>query len=219
MRTLTNILLIIFFAGLFETVEASVGGPPRRKPKGKNSCTIPNKRHSQADLVSYRFGIVAGQNISTIASANDAMMDKIPGIMGGAAAQINWPIGFTIQPEILYSKKGCVFSGSGLKYIIDYVEVPVKFMYKLNIADVKPFVFAAPYGGYAIKLTEDGDVAGDDTFSNMIKKGDFGVGAGAGFEVWKIQIAFKYSWGIAQVVEDTYNIRNKVFTVSVGFFF
>ena len=139
--------------------------------------------------------------------------------MGGVALQVVWPKGFALQPEVLYSQKGCMFAGSGLRYDIDYVEVPLKVMYRLHMAQVKPFGFVAPYGAYAIRLAENGNRTSNDVFSNQIQKWDYGVGAGAGFDVWKIQLSFKYTWGFAQVAKETFTIRNKVFTISAGFLF
>ena len=192
---------------------------PRRKNQAKTSCTIPRRKFTTTDLIEYRYGIVAGQNIATIKSKNSSSQDIVTGWVGGLAFQVVWPKGFAVQPEVLYSQKGCTFSGSGYKYDIDYIEVPVKVMYRLHMAEVKPFVFAAPYGAYAIRIAENGNVSSNEVFSNQINKLDFGIGAGAGFDVWKIQLSFKYSWGFAQVANDTFAIRNKVFTVSAGLFF
>ena len=219
MKLCRCIFFIVLFSGIFESVYAGI--PPKRKRLSNNntSCAISRSKFTSSDLVEYRFGIVAGQNISSIKSENESMMDKILGVMGGVAAQIIWPKGFVIQPEILYSKKGTMFSGSGLRYHIDYVEVPVKAMYRLNVASVKPFAFIAPYGAYALKLYEEGDIHGDDTFDPLLKNFDYGIGAGAGFDVWRVQVAFKYSWGFAQVIQETFAIRNKVFTAQVGLFF
>jgi len=125
-----------------------------------------------------------------------------------------------IQPELLYSQKGCLFGGNEvIKYNIDYLEMPVKVIYRLHMAEVKPFAFVAPYGAYVIRIAEDGEVSKDDYLKNRINKWDYGIGVGAGFDVWRIQLAFKYSWGLAQVANETYPIRNRVFTVSAGFFF
>jgi len=163
--------------------------------------------------------VVAGQNIATIKSNQGSSQDVITGFVGGLALQVVWPKGFVIQPEVLYSQKGCTFSGTGVRYDIDYLEIPVKAMYRLHMAEVKPFVFAAPYGAYALKIAENGEVISDDIPSSGINKFDFGMGAGAGFDVWKIQVSFKYSWGFAQVANESFPIRNKVFTVSAGFLF
>jgi len=189
---------------------------PNRKSKAKTSCTIPRGKFTVTDLIEYRYGIVGGQNVATIKKGTS--QDIIPGWMGGLAVQIVWPKGFAVQPEILYSQKGCMFSGSGHKYDIDYIEVPVKVMYRLHMAEVKPFAFAAPYGAYAVRIAENGIVSSNDGL-NDINKMDFGIGVGAGFDVWKIQLSFKYSWGFAQVANETFVIRNKVFTVSAGLFF
>ena len=220
MKTYIFTLVISFLvtSGAGE-VHASVPFLKKSKPKTQNSCTISRGKFTVSDQIEYRFGVVAGQNIATIKSKKGDSQDVITGLMGGVAAQIVWPKGFAIQPEVLYSKKGCMFTGVGLRYNIDYIEVPVKFMYRLHMAEVKPFAFVAPYGAYAIKLTEDGDVTSDDAYSSQIKKLDYGIGAGAGFDVWKIQLSFRYSWGFARVIDEVFPVRNKVFTLSAGFLF
>jgi hypothetical protein len=213
---------IIFLTFLIVTVfgnDAIAGSRPKPKSKSKNSCTIFRGKYTVSDQIEYHPGIVVGENIATIASQQGASQDVITGLAIGLAFQVVWPKGFAIQPEVLYSQKGCMFAGSGLRYDIDYVEVPVKIMYRLHMAQVKPFAFVAPYGAYAIRLTEDGNRTSDDTFSSQINKLDYGASAGAGFDVWKIQLSFKYTWGLAQVARETFTIRNKVFTVSVGFLF
>jgi hypothetical protein len=207
------ILFFTFLVSWFLTGEIYAVSKPRSK--AKNSCTISRAKFTVSDQIEYRYGVLIGQNIATIKSKKGASQDIIPGLMGGLAVQVAWPKGFVVQPEILYSQKGCMFTGSGLKYDIDYLEVPIKAMYRLHMAEVKPFVFAAAYGAYALRITENGDVVNN----NQINKLDYGVGAGAGFDFWKIQLSFKYTWGFAQVANETFPIRNKVFTISAGLFF
>ncbi len=217
MKTHIYILLITSLVGLPWGSDVMAGSKP--KPQSKNSCTIFRGKFTTSDQMEYHLGIVAGENIATIKSQKGASQDVITGLMGGLAFQVIWPKGFALQPEVLYSQKGCMFVGSGLRYDIDYIEVPVKVMYRLHMAQVKPFAFVAPYGAYAIRLSENGNMTSDDTFSSQINKWDYGIGAGAGFDVWKIQLSFKYTWGFAQVVNETFTIRNKVFTISAGFLF
>ena len=190
-----------------------------RKPQSKNSCTVFRGKYTQSDLIEYNYGVRIGENIATIKSQKGNSQDVVTGMMGGLVFRVVWPKGFAVQPEVLYSRKGCVFSGSGVKYYIDYLEVPVNFMYRLHMADVKPFGFIAPYGAYALKFTESGDNVADDTYSSQIGKWDYGIGVGAGFDVWKIQLSFKYSWGFAKVIEEDFDVRNKVFTISAAFLF
>lgn len=212
-------LILLFF--MFSLCSGEVYGaiPFLKKSKPQTSCTSFRGKFTVSDQIEYHFGAVAGQNMATIKSQKGDSQDVITGFMGGLAFQVIWPKGFTIQPEVLYSQKGCVFIGKGLQYGVDYVEVPVKFMYRLHMAEVKPFAFVAPYGAYAIRLTEKGNMTSDDTYSNQIKRPDYGIGAGAGFDVWKIQLSFKYSWGFAPVLDETFTVRNKVFTIAAGFLF
>jgi len=204
--------------GLLYAGDVHASLKPKSKSKAKTSCTIFRSKFTVSDQIEYNFGIVAGENIATIKSKRGDSQDVITGLVGGLAAQIVWPKGFALQPEVLYSQKGCMFTGSGLMYDIDYVEVPVKVMYRLHMAQVKPFAYVAPYGAYAIRLTENGNMTSDDTYSSLINRPDYGISVGAGFDVWKIQLSFKYSWGFAQVLTETFPVRNKVFTFSMGFF-
>lgn len=189
------------------------------KPRHKTSCTVFRGKYTASDLIEVHYGVKAGENIATIKSEKGSSQDVIARMVGGVVVQVVWPKGFVLQPEVLYSQKGCMFTGSGLRYDIDYVELPVNFMYRLHMAQVKPFCLIAPYGAYAIKLTENGDMTSDDTYANRINKWDYGIGAGAGFDIWKIQLSFKYNWGFAKVIDEKFAVRNKVFTISAGFLF
>ena len=220
MKTFIYTLIISFFAVLWaDEVHATIPIAQKSKPKGKTSYAASRGKFTVSDQIEYHYGVMVGQNIATIKSQNGDSQDVITGLVGGVAFQAVWPKGFVLQPEVLYSRKGCMFTGVGLKYNIDYIEVPVKIMYRLHMAEVKPFAFVAPYGAYAIRLTEDGNMTSDDKYSSLIKKLDYGIGVGAGFDVWKIQLSFKYSWGFARVTEEEFPVRNKVFTLSIGFLF
>jgi hypothetical protein len=216
-KVFISILFITFLTGL--PLVEDVYGSFKPKSKSKNSCTIFRGKYTVSDQIEYRYGIVAGQNIATIKSIKGDSQDVISRLMAGVALQVIWPKGFVVQPELLYSQKGCIYSGTDTKYNIDYLEIPVKVAYRLHLAEIKPFVFAAPYAAYAIKLTPNGDMSIADNDSDQFNKFDGGIGVGAGFDVWKVQLSFRYSWGFAQVLNEAYPIRNKVFTISAGLLF
>jgi len=213
-----KIWIYIFLIAIFNSFEV-YGARPKPLGNNKTSCTIVRTKFTQGDLVEYRFGVVAGQNVTSIKSKGSSYQDAITRFAGGLAAQIIWPKGFTLQPEILYSQKGCIFAGSGAKFNVDYVEIPVKAMYRLQITDVKPFAFVSPYVAYAIKMAEEGKITSNDDILDNIFKLDYGIGVGAGFDVWILQVSFRYSWGFAKVIDDEFSVRNKAFTVSAGIFF
>ena len=221
MKTFKFILLFVFFTSL-PGVEDAGGTPPKRPRRGnsKTSCTIPRGKFTSLDQIEYLFGFVAGQNISTMKSKSSiSMQEVIAGIMGGISAQIIWPGGFVIQPEILYSQKGCKFTGDAASYYINYVEVPAKFMYRIQLTDIKPFAFVAPYGAYAINLKQRGDFISDGKLTDQLNSFDYGIGVGAGFDAWILQVSFRYSMGFAQVLKEDFSIRNNFLTISAGVFF
>ena len=221
MKPRIHMLLVFLLAGLLCPAVTHADPPPKKpKSKSKTSCTVLRGKVTQSDQVEYHIGLVAGRNVATIKTKDNSGQEHITGLMAGVSFRAIWPKGFVLQPEILYSQKGCVFVGHGINYGIDYLEVPVMAMYRLHLADIKPFVFVAPYGAYAIKISEKDFITGDDTFSDQINKYDFGFGIGGGLDVWRAQVSLRYSYGFAQIVKDeTHPIRNNVFTVAASFFF
>jgi hypothetical protein len=211
--------IIFFTVGCLLEVNAAL--PPRlqRMLGTTNSCSMSRSKFTSSDLVEYRFGLVAGRNLSKIHNDDDIAMNELPGIFGGLAAQIIWPGGFTLQPQIIYTQKGCTFVGHFIEYKIDYIQTPVKVMYRLQLADIRPFVFAVPYAAYIISQVEDLEVADVYLLSNQVNMFDYGVGAGAGFDIWRVQLSFNYTWGLAQVTHNTFTTRNRTFTISAGVFF
>lgn len=183
---------------------------------GQKSKNIFGVKNTAADQIEYYYGIIAGQNITTI-KTNSSSQDVITGWMAGLAMQVVWPQGFAVQPEILYSQKGCISDDPRIQYDMDYIEVPVKIKYRLYLADIKPFAFVSPYVAYAIKVKPQEDSIYADP--DQLNKFDAGIGAGAGFDIWNVQLSFKYSWGFAQVLNEVTPLRNKVFTISLGFLF
>ena len=209
MKLFIATLLVAFSMSLPCTGEDFSAFKPRRD---RNSIF---SKFTSADQIEYHYGIVAGQNIATIKTPGTSSQDVITGWMVGAAMQVVWPQGLAVQPEILYSQKGCI-TEDRMQYGMDYIEVPVKIKYRLYLSDIKPFAFVSPYAAYAIRISPVGDASSD---VSQISKFDAGIGAGAGFDIWNVQLSFKYSWGFTQVLNELSPIRNKVFTISIGYLF
>ena len=212
MKLIISILFIAFSMSLPCTGEVYSVVKPRQK--NRNSIFA---KFTAADQIEYRYGIVAGQNIATIKTSGSSSQDVVTGWMAGLAMQVVWPQGFAVQPEVLYSQKGCITEDPRVQYDMDYIEVPVKLMYRLYLADIKPFAFVAPYAAYAIDISPKGD--DNSNYLDQINKFDAGIGAGAGFDIWNAQLSFRYSWGFTSVLNDLSPLRNKVFTISVGVLF
>jgi len=161
-----------------------------------------------------RFGLKAGLNYTNFGSDMGELLDtKGTSLQVGLVSQFKIPIvGLGIQPELLYSVN------KGGDNSIGYFNVPINIRWQpLPIPLVKPILLVGPYFGYAVNFKG---------FSKEnIEKFDWGIGLGAGVEIWKLQIAGRYSWGLKNIaiksVQDIGNVslKNNVFSLSLAYLF
>lgn len=154
-----------------------------------------------------KFGVLAGftssdtsvKGIESIARSNFHF---------GGAAKLSIPIvGLAIQPEILFQMKGVGFPGaddgqgtvSDIKANIGYVEVPVQIQYGADLVLARPYVFLEPFIGYGLfvnaKQETDSGVVKFNSFEKAgLERFEYGLGLGAGLDVWRFQLSAKYFW-------------------------
>ena len=164
----------------------------------------------------FRFGLKGGLNFANFKIEQDAKekltFDNSTGWQAGALFQVKIPgLGLAVQPELLYtvSKANVDQRENG----IHYFEVPINAQMGLDLKILRPYLQAGPYFGYALKL--DGD-----HFRENINRFDWGIGLGAGLEVWKVQLDLRYSWGLQDVSSmRDFQMKNNRFTVALGIFF
>ena len=141
---------------------------------------------------------------------------------------------FTLQPELLYINKhqSVRYESYGDEEIVgnsmSYLQLPVNCQFGLNLVVCRPFVFASPFLAYA--LSRSGDVNSEIPWSDF-NRFSYGIGAGAGIDIWRMQFAFKYSWdlnklgshstrdGESYAREKFLDSRNRGFELSLAFFF
>ncbi len=156
----------------------------------------------------------------------------------GLTAQLPVGGGFAIQPSILYQVKGAAADDLGkltageaaksFEMKVGYLEVPVQIQWGPDLLAFRPYVFAEPFVGYRIS-TSDKDAAKE--LRDELKKVEYGLGLGAGIDVWRLQLSVKYFWNFGKIYEtgDTASetIRDAVnngnnfngIMASVAFFF
>ena len=169
---------------------------------------------SHADA-QFHFGLKAGLNFDNFSykhARETLTLDNSIGWQAGALLQFKVPIvGLGVQPELLYTvKKAKVGDESNS---IHYFEVPVNAFWSFNLIVVRPYLMAGPYFSYAV------DFSGD-VFKSQVEKFDWGIGLGAGAEIWKLQIGARYSWGLQNVSNvSEFEMKNNTFTLSLAFLF
>ena len=188
------------------------------------------------------FGVTAGMNFNS-AKIGDVKMDARAGWNVGATVQFDLPLGFSLQPSLVYMQKSGgyttpEFSSAILEDIkaqfvqtVGSLVLPVSVQWGPDLLVARPFLDVTPYVGYSLSNKIKADVAG---IEEVVKGGnglDYGLGLGAGINVWKLQAIVRYNWnfGVLGNYEDFTDIKlgdlnseNETFggiTVSVAFFF
>jgi hypothetical protein len=79
--------------------------------------------------------------------AKDTPYKTKTGFHAGVTAAFSLGDKFGIEPGVLFSVKGFAeeFSSANIKYTINYVEVPINAVYKIDVGRPKVLIFAGPY--------------------------------------------------------------------------
>ena len=156
-------------------------------------------------------------NIKDISVSNHNVSWNSTGWHAGVLLQAKLPLGFALQPELLYSVRS--YGSDNYKFDLKYVELPLNLQWGVDLLIFRPFVMAGPYISY---LASTGGRAKD---WEGVKNLDYGLGIGFGIDVWKIQITGKYNWGfgkLGNIQKDDWKINDStlsVFQLSLGLLF
>lgn len=159
----------------------------------------------------FRFGVKGGINFSKFSTSIEELESSATAWQVGLVSQFKIPIvGLGIQPELLYT------ISKGEDSSISYFQLPINLRWQpLPIPLVKPVILAGPYFGYAVNFS-----GFKDGIKDNIKKFDWGIGLGLGVEIWKFQVAGRYSWGLQDISKvSEFDIKNNVFSLSAAYFF
>ena len=189
-----------------------------------------------------KYGVKAGLNLANILAKDndytysDDYSTRI-GIHLGVTAELPISEKFSLQGGLLYSTKGYRFSlddssGNSIEsfsVILQYYEIPINVIYKIELGGLKLCLNAGPYLGYAFRgVAKDSEGYSEDlnigyTDDDDIKALDFGFNIGAGVELNdKITIGLQYGLGLtntASYTENGYRVNNRVIGISFGYMF
>lgn len=183
------------------------------------------------------FGIKAGMNFNSMSDieVNDIKrsINRKTGFHAGILYKIDLPSGFGIQPELLYIQKGGTLSevqtessahtdlGNGGDFKMHYLQLPVNIQWGIDLVLFRPFLMVSPFLSYQIsKESNIKDLAWDT------EKLGYGIGLGAGLDIWKFQVSGKYNWDLGKASEFKLDGKktfkggkNRGFELSLAFIF
>ena len=173
--------------------------------------------NAQEDI---KLGVKGGVNFANLSSSDTQKNKVLTGINFGLFAKIPLTKSFALQPEMYFTSKGSqqtyenAFTTGTVKFELNYIEVPVMFVFDLT----NNFNFQlGPYASYLIssKVKNVSDI--NFNFEDNIDSGDFnkfdtGIAAGFGYETSSIGFGIRYNLGLVTVgKEKTYLGTNYVF--------
>lgn len=195
------------------------------------------------------FGLKAGYNNAGLSVEDGANLSRLSGFHAGGIADISLAENFSLQPQLLFIMKGAKqkayketimgveVESPASKTTLNYLELPVNFLYKHEVGAGKIFVGAGPYVGFGLsgKVKADGSdeegkikfdgkkesevEAGDDTYMHL-KRIDAGANVLAGYELKNgLLFSVNYSLGLTNIDPDGAKSKNNYFGISVGYLF
>ena len=167
-------------------------------------------------------GVIGGFSSSSM-NIKDFDVKAATGYHFGVGSNIPLALGFAIQPEILYNVKASIFqemttktSANELANLakLGYVEVPIQVQWGIDLALIRPYVFAEPFAGFAINgVLEESGSKTQVNFKNITERLEYGFGFGAGIELFNsIQVSAKYFWNL----EKSGGLNGMINTVSTN---
>lgn len=134
----------------------------------------------------------------------------------GLTAEIPLLGGFAIQPGLLYQVKGMSadkFNSSTISESlgsfetkVGYLEVPVQVQWGLDLLAFRPYVLAEPFVGFRLGQSTKGEAADKLKLKDNLKKVEYGLGVGAGVDVWRLQLSVKYFWNFGKIYDKDGNV-------------
>lgn len=165
-----------------------------------------------------KFGAKAGLNLATLPPE---LTESRTTFHLGGMAEIELTDVFSIQPELLYSAQGSKDqddSDNNETFRVDYLSLPVLAKYYLiNGLSVE----AGPQLGFLLSAeVEDNGQTAD--LKDVTKGLDLGLAFGVSYKMDNgLNFGLRYFLGsdVNDIEEDTEEFKNRVFQVSIGYFF
>jgi len=159
-----------------------------------------------SEISAQKYGIIGG---ATFTSMQNIEKSAKTGFNIGATAQLRLPLGFSVQPSLIYNSKAAQVGGDALaaSMNVGYLELPVSVQWGPDLLLFRPFLEVTPFVGYAVNSTFKTGVLNQATIiknewnSFNMNRFAYGLGLGGGIEVWRFQVICRYNWNFGPLFD------------------
>lgn len=166
------------------------------------------------------FGVLGGANFYSL-NVKGLNSQSVTQWHAGVTYKFNLPLGFHVQPSVIYNVKGTQFGVASADLSVGYLELMASLQWGLDLILLRPFVDVSPFAGYGI----NGSGSLKEVWKTDADKFEYGVGIGGGLDIWRFQIAARYNWNFGNLLKtdvgfDTFKNANfSGVTLSLAYFF
>lgn len=177
--------------------------------------------------------LAAQANLRIVAGLNRASLgDDGADASGLTRARTGFAVGagvdFPLRPtmglraELLYSQKGGRSGQDANETVlrVDYIEAPVLFYLQGTKQQVRPTLVAGPYFAFRVSCSARTTILGSTSVNDCSSVGipelrrlDYGVVVGAGFETGNVDAGVRFGVGLPDVAHAVAPVRTRVFSV------
>jgi len=159
---------------------------------------------SATRMSAQKYGVTGG---ATFSSMRGIESSSKTGWNLGATAQFKLPLGFSIQPSLMYNSKASEvdlpLGSAGMN--VGYLELPVSFQWGPDLLIFRPFLEVSPFVGYALNSTVSADLllTSKEWKTSNLQRFEYGLGLGGGIEIWRLQLVCRYNWNFGPLFNDS----------------
>lgn len=155
-----------------------------------------------AQTVSCHFGAQGGVTLNKLTNLSETFKGKsLPGWHAGATFELKLPAYFSIQPSVNFEQSRSQLKLQDASAVstlnVNCINVPISLQWGPDLGVVRLYAQAVPFVDFMLggKMP---DVWNADwgQVKDYLGTAQFGVGVGAGLELWRIQFSFRYNWGL-----------------------
>lgn len=159
----------------------------------------------------FNYGVIGGVTFSSAKPSEWKLTQDIQ-YHAGLTCRVQLPLGFAIQPELMYHTKGSNIAATETEakfdYMAGYLELPVSLQWGPDLLVLRPYFEVVPFAGYALnnRYKSEGQTVKNDW--SGLKRWEYGVGVGAGVEIWHFQISARYNWNLGSMFDAKQEITD-----------
>lgn len=175
---------------------------------------------------SARLGVIGGFT-SSKADANIFKTSSYSLYHVGLAFQLPLIANLSIQPAVTYQMKGAKLDAAlndvstginALDTKVGYLEIPVQVQWGPDLLLCRPYLLAEPFIGFALNSKTKTTTAKEtDMKKSALNKMEYGLGVGAGIEIWRLQVSGRYFWNFGSLYDSSGKMNAVGETVRTAF--